>query len=540
MDSIKFQKKDGLKVILALCFLLIWLLWPDNRAFAEIYSDNFDDYSTGNISGQSSSMFTSWDGNLTISTTESNTASNSIKATNTGQSSTGSLVTDINLANGIAKAVFYVKNTSAHSYAVTFSSGTGTFCTLSFALGSTNVNIAGSNSKLVSTADSSWHKWTVELDTTDNSCRANKDDGTWSDKATFSAEGDNYLRSISLGGTDATGTAYFDTFSIDDNTGFNGETRIVEITPANNEVIEVVSGGGATTTVSAYVYVSSADLGWFTGVTFFVNQVDQNYLYGVSSASEYSFFEELLIEDPGYYLFSQDIWLPSGGYAVHARLQGNVLGIINPVTSALLLTTESQDDSNPVAQYHYYVVGENSYISDIRQNAGNQLENILSSTSTVSLADCNILSGFDFGNCVTFSLIPSGEQLSDFGSLVSNSILSKFPVGYFWNFYQLLLSTTSVSSFGVSAIVPDGIPGAGASVAIEINEDSLDMILNATTSSFVNASASSTASFYSITSYYWIIFVYLATIFYMVRRIIGSQLISLGMRDISNTKRKYL
>jgi len=187
---------------------------------------------------------------------------------------------------------------------------------------------------------------------------------------------------------------------------------------------------------------------------------------------------------------------------------------------------ESQDQSNPRAQYRQYTIGESTTIGALRQNANNQLENILSATGTgATLADCNILSGFDFGNCMAFSLIPSNEQLTNFGNVVSNNIFTKFPVGYVWSIATILNGTTTTALPVISAVVPNGIPGTGAELTLALTPGVLDFVLNATTSKFTNVSAPSGASLYSITSYYWNILIYMGVFAYIVSRILGSHLI---------------
>lgn len=303
-------------------------------------------------------------------------------------------------------------------------------------------------------------------------------------------------------------------------------TRITDIQPENNELISS-SGGGATTTLAVEWYVNADDLGFFNSIRIDIEQTDQNYLYGFSSLSPYT-FTEYIVPVAGDGSWSEAIWLPDGNYKISAQIGETYVGGVfrNPFETVSNNVIESQDESNLRAQYRQYTVGTSTTIGSLRQNANNQLENILSATGTgATLADCNILSGFDFGNCVAFSLIPSNEQLTNFGNVVSTNIFTKFPVGYVWSIASILNATTTTALPVISAVVPNGIPGSGAELTLALTPGVIDYVLYATTSQFTNVSAPSGASLYSITSFYWNILVYLGVFAYLISRILGSHLI---------------
>jgi len=124
---------------------------------------------------------------------------------------------------------------------------------------------------------------------------------------------------------------------------------------------------------------------------------------------------------------------------------------------------------------------------------------------------------FDVLGCLGYIFVPQKDIIS--GSLTSfaSSTLSQLPfIGAFW-----LTATGTVPI--ISATIPNGIVGAGAHIDLDVAH-SLDFILNATTSSFTNSSASSTQTFYQITSYYWNIIIYLALAFYILSRLLSSHL----------------
>ncbi|MEN9919425.1 MAG: hypothetical protein RL662_1861 [Bacteroidota bacterium] len=309
------------------------------------------------------------------------------------------------------------------------------------------------------------------------------------------------------------------------------DTRIVEIIPANSALIATSSTHdgieGATTTVSVEYYINSDDIGFITSLKVDVEQLDQNYLYGFSGFSPYT-IRETLAPVAGSGLWTQDIWLPKGNYKVSGSIYTSYLGgtVNNPFGIVENNIVESQDTSNPLAQYHLYTVGGSTTIGGLRQNASNQLETILSSTSTANLADCNILSGFDFGDCMAFSFIPSTAQLNNFGNTLSQTILYKFPIGYVWSVVGILNSTTTTAIPVINATLPSMLPGGGSNIQLALTPGILDPILNATTSIYANVStATSSATLYTTTSYYWNILVYMAVAMYLLSRILGTHLI---------------
>jgi len=316
-----------------------------------------------------------------------------------------------------------------------------------------------------------------------------------------------------------------------------GYTHIIDFSPANDEVIQATTtddrGEGATSTIVVNYEIASSDLDWFHGITVYVTHKDQNTVYGFARASDYAFEDDCIIEgEPlvctaGVHQYTREIWLPSGGYSVHVNMQRDFLSLVNPFTMLINSNAESMDDSMPMAQYHQYIVGQGTFLSNLRQSENNRLENILNSTSsssTASIADCAI-TDFRFRECLAFTFIPSTRDVSDFGSKISTTILTKFPVGYVWNFYTILLSSSTASLPVIDATVPQGVAGAGAHIRLEINADTLSYLMNATTSQFNNESAPSTATFASIVGYYWNIMVYLAVGSYILTRVMGSHVI---------------
>lgn len=318
-------------------------------------------------------------------------------------------------------------------------------------------------------------------------------------------------------------------------TGFptpdDNSTRITDIYPTNNMVVEpdsYVDGvSGATTTVRVEWYINEEDLGFITSLKVNVENLDQNTMYGVDQFSQYT-IQDTIVPIAGEGAWEEEIWLPVGNYKVSGSIYTTYLGgfLNNPIGIWGNNIVESQDDSNPLAQYRLYVVGTSTTIGGIRQNVNNQLEDVLSATGTAAtLADCNILSGFDFGRCVSFALIPSTEQLRNFANVITSNIMTKFPLGYVWSIVEILKGDVGTSIPSVSAVVPEVLPGGGSELELSLQPGDLDWILNATTSVFANESAPSGASLYSITSFYWNILVYMGVFAYLYTRVMGSHLV---------------
>lgn len=147
----------------------------------------------------------------------------------------------------------------------------------------------------------------------------------------------------------------------------------------------------------------------------------------------------------------------------------------------------------------------------------------VATTSALSI-NCSLLQ-FDFFQCSTnlaiLLFLPSQSEQDSFINGLRSGVLTHFPLGYITDFVDIVSTTTTRDLVVLQATVPPGIPGAGASITLDLAH-SLDFILNATSSSFISGFATSSATFYEITSGYWRIFVYIMALFYVLSRILGS------------------
>jgi len=126
-------------------------------------------------------------------------------------------------------------------------------------------------------------------------------------------------------------------------------------------------------------------------------------------------------------------------------------------------------------------------------------------------------------SCTAFLLIPDSGYLFDSLSNFRDNVSTHFPLGYLTDFIGIMSTTTTSSLPVINATIPDGVIGSGAHIDLDLSH-SLDFILYAT-SSFSGSGASTTATFYDITSYYWNIICYIALAFYLLSRIVGIWLI---------------
>jgi len=109
-------------------------------------------------------------------------------------------------------------------------------------------------------------------------------------------------------------------------------------------------------------------------------------------------------------------------------------------------------------------------------------------------------------------------------TLSADNLKYRFPLGYVTDFVTIISTSTESSLVVVDATLPSVLPGGGAHIHIDLSHI-LDPVLNATSTIFNNASAPSTQTFYEITSHYWNIILYLAVVFYVIARIVGSHIV---------------
>jgi hypothetical protein len=338
-----------------------------------------------------------------------------------------------------------------------------------------------------------------------------------------------YYFSISL--SSGGGSNSIDYFSIISSGQYNGgsfnpnSTRIISFTPDNG----TTTLSGQPVSFSLHAYVNSADIGTFTGISFSLHNIDQNNLLNPNNdVNDIYFLKDFQATTSGDFYFSSTTLLSDGNYRINAILARNYLdGFINNPFSSL-----NQNLS------HQFIVGTSTFLGNISQNSFNQLQSIYgSSTATSSLAlsgTCNPFSGsastlffntsFSPISCITFLFVPDSGYLNDTLVSFKKNVATHFPLGYVYDLVTILSTTTQSTIPVIDATVPVGIPGTGSHIHLDLAH-SLDFILNATSSIYSSGTATSTQTWYQITSYYWNLFIYISLGIYIFGRVLGSHLI---------------
>lgn len=178
-----------------------------------------------------------------------------------------------------------------------------------------------------------------------------------------------------------------------------------------------------------------------------------------------------------------------------------------------------------VASSTTFVISTTTKADDLKDNATEYLNTLTEGGTTFD--DCSVTS-FDFFTCmsdlITYAFVPTPDAIAYMTSSLHDQILVKFPIGYITDFVSIISTSTVGSLVVFNATVPNGIPGTGSTITLDLT-GVLDPYLNATTSQFTNASASSTDTLFEITNEYWKKILYILAFFYMLSRILGSSLI---------------
>lgn len=287
--------------------------------------------------------------------------------------------------------------------------------------------------------------------------------------------------------------------------GTNTNTRFVAFTPSTNELVAT-----GTNQFAATLYLNADDYNEPNYISFTIQPLDEdapNIIY--SGAIETPGTQNML---PGPNTFSTTTDFNAIGlYKVTANYYSStcsIFGFVPGFCYSLLTSTTT-----------YFTVGTSSPYRAQMLALTDTLNNLFASTTYNIANSCNPISGFQLDDCLIGLLVPSASIWDEDIALLRGMP----PWGYAFRLYDIMTNTATTSMVILSATVPQGLPGAGAHIELDPNH-ALDYILNAS-SSFTSAEASSTQTFYEITSYYWNIAVYLALGLYILRRVLGKSLI---------------
>jgi len=130
-------------------------------------------------------------------------------------------------------------------------------------------------------------------------------------------------------------------------------------------------------------------------------------------------------------------------------------------------------------------------------------------------------------NCLSILFTPSQGKIGNLVSYIGTRSIKVFPFGYITDFVSIV-STSTVGELPVlSATIPSVLPGAGGTITLELT-GVFDNLLYATSGPFISGNATSTDTFYDITSYYWTYILYVLAFLYMASRIVGNHLVSVN------------
>jgi hypothetical protein len=299
------------------------------------------------------------------------------------------------------------------------------------------------------------------------------------------------------------------------------KTRIIDLQPANAST----TGNDVHFRFEYFISPDDFNLSEHLGVKIYLHNIDQNVLLaGALSPADIVLYDDFATAS-GDFVIATTTYLADGNYRLYAQLQknvGNILGL------EIFTGCGSLSSADCIYASTQFIVNQGTFIGNISQNSFDQVGIIFASSSATSTAalgkTCVPWSGsFDTLYCLSYLFIPDAGHLNDTLINFRDNVSTHFPLGYVTDFIVILASTTASSLPVIDATIPLGIGGTGSHIHLQL-ANVLDPILYATTSQFLNASASSTGTLYSITSYYWNMIVYAFAGFYIIARIFGSHL----------------
>jgi len=210
----------------------------------------------------------------------------------------------------------------------------------------------------------------------------------------------------------------------------------------------------------------------------------------------------------------------SGSYNCDFTAGGTYLVNLTSLSSPATSTQFSIQDSQGVP---YLEIGGAGGLSPIpgQIDSTTTINTLESDKSLACIPYPKFLGGsFSLIDCVGYLFVPNTQIISNTVTSLTNNVLTVFPLGYITDIVTIFNSNSTSSLPVISATIPNGIIGGGASVVLNPNH-ALDFVLNATSTIF----STSTQTFYEITNYYWKLVLYILAFIYVVGRILGSGLI---------------
>jgi hypothetical protein len=282
-------------------------------------------------------------------------------------------------------------------------------------------------------------------------------------------------------------------------------------------------------TFNLQIYIDPSDVGFLFSVNLTLHNIDLNTFGGqFFSDDDIYFLDGFTATTSGYFNYSTTTTLTNGNYAIDSQIKRSYLNgyLLNPFSGV------SQELT------HYFVVGSSTFIGRLQTQTSEQLSNALNqtasttATSTSAMANACSLWSDDSTviTCVGFLFLPSYTDIKATMLTFKDNVLIHFPMGYVTDFYTIISTTTQTDMVIIDAYLPSALGLGTPHIVLNLN-NSLDWVLNSTTSEFNNVSATDTRTLFEITNEYWVIIVNLSVIFYILRRIIGAGLLPLPLEE---------
>jgi len=309
----------------------------------------------------------------------------------------------------------------------------------------------------------------------------------------------------------------------------DNSTHIISLDPADGFV--ATSTGSTTDVVWNYVYnINEEDIGTAFSVLVTLHNIDQNVLLSTIFSEDDIIVYDFVATTSGIGGGSGFFTLKNGNYRIKAELSKTLFGLRIP------FQTPYDTRSNQ------FIVGSSTFIGRLSQNSYSSLNGLYANASSTAsysynLNTCNPFTGspstlflntaFDVGTCAGVLFIPDQGLLNDSLDSLKENVLNRFPLGYVTDFVSIVATTSTSSLTVIDAYTPSVLPGGGSHIRLDL-AGVFDTMLYATTSKYANVSASSTRTFYEITSDYWKIIVYVTAFLYILGRIVGTQSVPQG------------
>lgn len=242
------------------------------------------------------------------------------------------------------------------------------------------------------------------------------------------------------------------------------DTRIVAISPTNNSIVATTSNNFTPVDINVDIYVNENDIVSPYNVQVYIENIDQNIilsrlasLVGIGGTKE--LFNEYATTS-GYINYSTTTLLQAGGYRVHVSLDKKLYVF---------------DIWNLDEQSSQFAVGQQTWLSNIRQNSWTQIQTLIgaknATTTEATAKTCNPFSGsFDIIDCSYFLFVPDTEELSKSMESLKDGVLHRIPWGYFTRVYDILSASTTTALPAFSYTFDNRSPLSGNELNINIDD----------------------------------------------------------------------